>query len=123
MMHFFYKIYVFHSTSQFSVVFVLLTLRFFFECYFTRVSQLINGLHVLLSILYYRYDNEINPYYNKHFGTFNQETGHFTQVVWKNTKRVGCALSRKGDHVVVVCRYDPPGNFLGLFETQVGGRL
>jgi pathogenesis-related protein 1 len=36
--------------------------------------------------------------------------GHYTQVVWKNSKRVGCA-SFQG---YVTCHYDPPGNVLGL---------
>lgn len=37
---------------------------------------------------------------------FTMDTGHFTQVVWKNTRRVGCGFA-KG---IVTCNYDPPGN-------------
>lgn len=33
-------------------------------------------------------------------------SGHFTQVVWKDTERLGCGAS--GDYVV--CRYQPQGN-------------
>ncbi len=35
--------------------------------------------------------------------------GHYTQMVWKNTKEVGCGFA--GDSLV--CRYSPPGNYLG----------
>lgn len=43
--------------------------------------------------------------------------GHFTQVIWKNTKRVGCgqALKKKGSMTTIywVCQYDPPWNYIG----------
>nr|XP_043623453.1 pathogenesis-related leaf protein 4-like [Erigeron canadensis] len=41
--------------------------------------------------------------------------GHYTQIVWKNTQRVGCARSQCADPTcwVVVCNYDPPGNVVG----------
>jgi pathogenesis-related protein 1 len=39
--------------------------------------------------------------------------GHYTQIVWKSTQRVGCGMARCGDEQVWVCNYDPPGNFIG----------
>jgi uncharacterized protein YkwD len=39
--------------------------------------------------------------------------GHYTQIVWRNTKEVGCAMARRGKREVTVCEYDPPGNFEG----------
>jgi len=39
--------------------------------------------------------------------------GHFTQVVWRSTKQVGCGMARLGDREVWVCNYNPPGNFVG----------
>jgi pathogenesis-related protein 1 len=39
--------------------------------------------------------------------------GHYTQVVWRNTKEVGCAVAGKGTREVWVCDYDPPGNYVG----------
>ena len=39
--------------------------------------------------------------------------GHYTQIVWRNTRRVGCAKVKCAGNVIVVCNYDPPGNFLG----------
>lgn len=41
--------------------------------------------------------------------------GHYTQVVWRDTERLGCgvALCPGGTAAVWTCNYDPPGNFVG----------
>jgi uncharacterized protein YkwD len=39
--------------------------------------------------------------------------GHYTQVVWRNSKAVGCGMATCGSSMVVVCNYDPPGNYVG----------
>jgi hypothetical protein len=39
--------------------------------------------------------------------------GHYTQMVWKNTKEVGCGTASNDNLVVLVCRYSPSGNQLG----------
>lgn len=39
--------------------------------------------------------------------------GHYTQIVWADTKEVGCAVARGGGREVWVCSYDPPGNWIG----------
>lgn len=44
-----------------------------------------------------------------------KECGHYTQIVWNNTRRVGCAMVRcsgRRGGVFVVCNYDPAGNYL-----------
>ncbi len=41
------------------------------------------------------------------------DVGHYTQLVWKDTRQVGCALARGKEDDVLVCRYDPPGNWIG----------
>lgn len=38
--------------------------------------------------------------------------GHYTQMVWRNTEVVGCAMAECGQAQVWVCNYDPPGNYL-----------
>lgn len=42
-----------------------------------------------------------------------QDVGHYTQVVWRETREVGCAISRGSDNEVLVCRYWPAGNWVG----------
>lgn len=39
--------------------------------------------------------------------------GHYTQVVWRDTSKVGCAVARTEAREVWVCEYDPPGNWVG----------
>ena len=39
--------------------------------------------------------------------------GHYSQMVWRNTRSVGCAIAQSPDWDVLVCRYDPPGNVWG----------
>jgi pathogenesis-related protein 1 len=39
--------------------------------------------------------------------------GHYTQVVWRDTRRVGCAVARSSTREVWVCNYSPPGNVRG----------
>lgn len=39
--------------------------------------------------------------------------GHYTQVVWRETRFVGCGMARCGDAEVWVCTYLPAGNVVG----------
>ena len=48
---------------------------------------------------------------------FSMSTGHFTQVVWKNTTEIGCGYCSKCGHYV--CQYNPPGNYSGQFPANV----
>ena len=41
------------------------------------------------------------------------DSGHYTQMVWKNSKEIGCAKVECNGNIIVVCNYDPPGNILG----------
>ena len=50
---------------------------------------------------------------------FSIETGHFTQLCWADTARVGAGVGRNGDLLFVVMNFDPPGNYLGTFEANV----
>jgi pathogenesis-related protein 1 len=43
----------------------------------------------------------------------NGTCGHYTQIVWRDTKVVGCGMARNGKREVWVCEYDPPGNRSG----------
>ncbi|HOC24949.1 MAG TPA: CAP family protein [bacterium] len=39
--------------------------------------------------------------------------GHYTQVVWKNTRAMGCGKALRDGQLIVVCNYDPAGNVEG----------
>lgn len=51
--------------------------------------------------------------YDYRANTCHGMCGHYTQVVWRNTKAIGCAVARTPGREVWVCNYDPPGNFIG----------
>ena len=42
-----------------------------------------------------------------------QDVGHYTQIVWRNTTRIGCGIASNAQRDVLVCRYSPPGNYIG----------
>jgi hypothetical protein len=42
-----------------------------------------------------------------------EDVGHYTQMVWPTTTRVGCALASNAANDFLVCRYSPAGNVLG----------
>lgn len=54
---------------------------------------------------------------------FSAPTGHFTQVVWRDTTKVGCAVTDPDLNVkrksYACCQYLPPGNWQGEFEENV----
>lgn len=45
-------------------------------------------------------------------GTFG-DVGHYSQIVWRDTRRVGCALASSRTDDYLVCRYSPSGNVFG----------
>ncbi|KAI5923959.1 SCP-like extracellular protein [Camillea tinctor] len=52
---------------------------------------------------------------------FTESTGHFSQLVWRNTTDVGCGRRLCGDSGwYLACEYWPRGNIIGAFEDMVG---
>jgi uncharacterized protein YkwD len=45
--------------------------------------------------------------------------GHYTQVVWSDTRSLGCGMATCGTAEVWVCNYDPPGNVSREFKRNV----
>lgn len=47
-------------------------------------------------------------------------TGHFTQVIWKQSKEMGVAAAKaKSGNLYVVAEYNPPGNFANRYTENV----
>jgi hypothetical protein len=42
------------------------------------------------------------------------DVGHYTQLMWRDTDRVGCALADGAEEEVLVCRYRTAGNVVGV---------
>lgn len=42
-----------------------------------------------------------------------EDVGHYTQMVWPTTTRVGCAVASNASEDFLVCRYSPAGNIEG----------
>jgi hypothetical protein len=41
------------------------------------------------------------------------DVGHYTQLMWRESDRVGCALAKGAEEEVLVCRYRTAGNVVG----------
>jgi len=44
-------------------------------------------------------------------GNFH-DVAHYTQIIWKDTKQVGCGYAQN-DRAILVCQYLPQGNIVG----------
>ena len=55
------------------------------------------------------------------FQNVNLFLGHFTQVVWKTSKKLGIAKARspKSGKTIVVANYEPAGNWVGQYKENV----
>ncbi|XP_034152939.1 uncharacterized protein LOC105021790 isoform X1 [Esox lucius] len=64
--------------------------------------------------------SEIKDYHFDKSG-FTPGTGHFTQVVWKDSREVGVGIATDGKTIIVVGQYNPAGNIsnAGYFEKNV----
>ena len=83
-----------------------------------------NNVSAVITDLFY--NGEVG-YYANQYGKANPDMtnfelwGHFSQIVWKDTNKVGCAtqycpngLGNTGSNVspyFTVCNYGPPGNY------------
>lgn len=62
------------------------------------------------------------PLYDYAAAQFTHDSGHFTQLVWRDTTDVGCAahLCPGNYGWYLACEYWPRGNIVGAFGEEVG---
>ena len=66
-------------------------------------------------------------YFDFKKAVFVSKAGHFTQMLWKDVKEIGCArvMETSGDEdktrmeTFIVCMYKPPGNMKGEYGDNV----
>ena len=61
---------------------------------------------------------EKDNYQNRRFPNVSRtgnwtDVGHYSQIVWRDTREVGCAVAKGLKSDVLVCRYFPAGNVMG----------
>jgi hypothetical protein len=42
-----------------------------------------------------------------------EDVSHYTQLIWRQTRQVGCAVAEGQREEILVCRYSEPGNIIG----------
>ncbi|HEU0029364.1 MAG TPA: CAP family protein [Kofleriaceae bacterium] len=52
-------------------------------------------------------------------GGFSMKTGHFTQLVWRDTTQIGCGKTSCNGMDLWVCEYDPAGNVDTMYRSNV----
>lgn len=78
-----------------------------------------------IAIGYATIDDALDAWYNEEdqynyaAGQFGENTGHFTQMVWKGTSQVGCATQDCSGRTFLVCEYKARGNIIGHFTENV----
>jgi pathogenesis-related protein 1 len=78
------------------------------NCYWSSTSY-VNPDAAILSFNEEKKIYRYGPVSYQNYGV----TGHYTQVVWYRTTKVGCAAVSGNSGTFVVCNYNPPGNFIG----------
>ncbi|XP_011016556.1 PREDICTED: pathogenesis-related protein 1B-like [Populus euphratica] len=59
-------------------------------------------------------DEEAYYDYNSNSCASGQQCGHYSQVAWGNSVRLGCAkVTHSAGGTFIGCNYDPPGNVVG----------
>ena len=59
-------------------------------------------------------DEEVDYHYPSNSCRPGKQCGHYTQMIWRDTTHVGCAMTLCPDlGQIWVCSYNPPGNWVG----------
>lgn len=61
---------------------------------------------------------EVKHSSNGRVHSFGGQTGHYTQLVWKGTHKIGCGMQKN----VLNCKFKPAGNYAGQYDKNVGAK-
>jgi len=101
------------------------------KCVFEHSNPNSNGENLAAGTGSYTIDDAINAWTSEssQYDPEKPVFSHFTQVVWKGTTQVGCAVTKCGGGKIFdasfgpaeyyVCEYYPPGNVEGEFAQNV----
>jgi hypothetical protein len=77
----------------------------------------VSGGHVGAKTLLALWVDEKRQYAGGAIDCANEESfsayGHYTQMIWRSTSRIGCAMASNDRGQVLACRYWPAGNICG----------
>ncbi|MEA3491428.1 MAG: CAP domain-containing protein [Campylobacterota bacterium] len=86
-------------------------------------SQSQYGENLFVSFDVANYSDAVNNWYEEkvfydyasNSCTGGQACGHYTQLVWEESTEVGCGKATTIDQsaTIIVCQYNPPGNYTG----------
>jgi pathogenesis-related protein 1 len=79
---------------------------------FSENLYMITGARVTASQVVGAWAGEARAY-DLRRNTCSAVCGHYTQIVWRATRSVGCAVAADHRTQVWVCEYNPPGNYVG----------
>ncbi|KAK4886509.1 hypothetical protein RN001_002780 [Aquatica leii] len=65
------------------------------------------------------WDHAIQAWFNEYSvysypDSASTKTGHYTQVIWSSTDKIGCAHTKCNNFHLYVCNYGPGGNIIGV---------
>ena len=73
-----------------------------------------------IAYFYIGYAEETN--YKYVYGTGICTIGHFTQMVWTSSTKVGFGITLSGSQIWIVAKYKSTGNVVDLYTSNVGFR-
>jgi len=95
-----------------------------FEQRFGAGENLAWGTGLSAEVAAFLWLNEVNVFRYPGCSTGNWwDCGHYTQMIWSNTRSLGCASAQCGAFVYYVCRYQGPGNYIGQPPYQSAGGI
>ena len=86
--------------------------------YGENIALMSNFYNNTTSILY-ACDAWYNEEHNYNYANPSFNAGHFSQIVWANTKYIGAGIASTNTRSIIVMMFDPPGNVGNQYKINV----